>query len=51
MGVTHKFSKKTRVFAGYRTTTTEVEFDGEAPAFYDTETDVSVLSLGMRKDF
>jgi predicted porin len=49
VGVTHKFSKKTRVFAGLRTTNIEVDYDD--PATYDEEVDVSVFSLGLRKDF
>lgn len=40
LGITHKFSKTTRVFAGYRQTEFD-EYDGK----------VKVMSVGMRKDF
>lgn len=49
VGVIHKLSKKTRVFAGIRSTA--IEEDDKLAATLDYEEDVDVASIGLRVDF
>ncbi|MDH5632401.1 MAG: porin [Gammaproteobacteria bacterium] len=49
LGVTHKFSKQTRVFAGFRTTVQET--DNLPVGAADPTLTTSVVSVGLRKDF
>ena len=49
VGVIHKLSKKTRVFAGIRSTA--IEEDDKVAGNLDYEEDIDVASIGLRVDF